>query len=311
MYHIIVNPASRSGRGIKIWNTLIEPALQQEQVPYQSYLSGKAGDVVEIAAGIEAAESGNDGTPVEIIVLGGDGTVNEVLQGIKDPSRLLLGYIPTGSSNDLARDLGIPKNPTDALHRILHGGKPTPMDLGIVTYSDEAVRYFLVSCGIGYDAAICEETNRSALKDVLNRFGLGKLTYVGIALKQLIATGKTSCKMTLGQEVSVTMDRMLFTCFMLHRFEGGGFMFAPDANAHDGVLNLCAVGDIPKLLILAALPTALFGKHYLFPGVTPYRAESILLESEKPLWVHTDGEVKRKDDRIRVGCIRDAFRMLL
>lgn len=311
MYHIIVNPASRSGRGLKIWKTLIEPALAREQVVYQSYLSEKAGDVERIAREIEKRTDGDEREPLRIIVLGGDGTVNEMMQGISDPSRLLLGYIPTGSSNDLARDLKIPKDPLKALHRILHSEKPTSMDLGNVTYSDGKTRCFFVSCGIGYDAAICEETNRSVLKDVLNRMGFGKLTYVGIALKQLIATKKISCKLTLDGQTSITIEKMLFTCCMVHRFEGGGFMFAPNANAHDGILDLCAVGDIPKLLILTALPTALYGKHYLFPGITPYRARRITIESDRPLWVHTDGEVKRKETSIKVTCRQDAFRMLL
>lgn len=309
MYHVIVNPASRSGRGLKIWKTQIEPALAKEQIPFQSYLSEKAGDVMKIAETISS--SAGDNAFLKIIVLGGDGTVNEVLQGVSDPSHLILGYIPTGSSNDLARDLHIPKDPTDALRLILHTGKPTPMDLGCVTYSDGETRRFLVSCGFGYDAAICEETNRSSLKNLLNRLGLGKLTYVGIALKQLFAAGKTSCSLTLDHNRSVQIDRMLFTCCMLHRYEGGGFMFAPDADAHDGILNLCAVGDIPKPLILTALPTALCGKHYLFRGITPYQAKTIVLESDRDLWVHTDGEVTRKESFVTVSCERDAFYMLL
>lgn len=309
MYHIIINPASRSGRGIKIWKSQIEPALQKEQTSYRSYLSRQAGEVKKIAHKIEVMQK--DDKPFKIIVLGGDGTMNEVLQGIEDPSRLILGYIPTGSSNDLARDLKIPRDPVDALHLILHTGKPTPMDLGSVTCADKTVRRFLVSCGIGYDAAICEETNRSVLKNVLNRLGLGKLTYVGIALKQLITTGRTSCRLTLNHDTSVTIDRMLFVCSMVHRFEGGGFMFAPEADAHDGVLNLCAVGNIPKLLILTALPTALYGKHFLFPGITAYRAEHIVIEADKPLWVHTDGEVKRRETAITISCQKDAFSMIL
>lgn len=311
MYHIIINPASRSGRGLKIWKNLIGPALEKEKVSYRSYLSQKAGDVVEIAGRIEAAESGDKESPVKVIVLGGDGTVNEMFHGLSDPARLLLGYIPTGSSNDLARDLKIPKDPLAALHLILENKKPAAMDLGQVTYIDGKTRYFLVSCGIGFDAAICEETNRSTLKNVLNRLGLGKLSYMGIGIKQLIAAEKTSCKMTLDEDAVIKIDRMLFICCMVHRFEGGGFMFAPPADAHDGILNLCAVGDLPKPLALAALPPAFFGKHYLFPGVTPHRARDITIESERPLWVHTDGEVKRKEHYIKVTCLQDAFRMML
>lgn len=88
-------------------------------------------------------------------------------------------------------------------------------------------------------------------------------------------------------------------------------MFAPKADAHDGIVNLCAVGDIPKFLILFALPTAFYGKHYRFQGITPYIAKDIVIESAAPLWVHTDGEVTRKEHRIAVSCKKDAFFMLL
>ena len=309
MYHIIINPVSRSGRGLGIWKKQIEPVLIKEQITYQSHLSEKPGDVIRIAE--ELSASADSVSALQIIVLGGDGTVNEALQGISDPSRLILGYIPTGSSNDLARDLKLPKDPVDALHLILHTGTPVPMDLGRITYSDGEKRCFLVSCGIGYDAAVCEEALRSPMKNTLNRLGLGKLTYLGIALKQLFAARSISGRLTLDQGASIEIGSMLFTCCMLHRYEGGGFMFAPDANAHDGILNLCAVGDISKLLILFALPTAFCGKHFRFQGVTPYLAREIVIESGSPLWVHTDGEVVRKDRRITVSCEKDAFSMLL
>lgn len=308
IHHIIINPASRSGRGLKIWKKQIEPALKEKRIIYASYLSNKAGDTVEIARKISHSVSA--ASPLSIIVIGGDGTVNEVLQGISDPSNLILGYIPAGSGNDLARDLKIPGNPLDALHFILHG-KPTYMDLGTVTYQDGSTRYFLISSGMGYDAAVCEEVNRSTAKNTLNKIGLGKLTYLGIALKQLFAAKKVSCKLTLDNDTHVMIDNMFFTCCMLHRFEGGGFLFAPDADVHDGILNLCAVGDISKLLILFALPTAFYGKHYRFRGITPYIAKEITFEASAPLWVHTDGEVARKASRITVSCRKDAFRMLV
>lgn len=184
------------------------------------------------------------------------------------------------------------------------------MDLGTVTYPDGAARRFAVSCGIGFDAAVCEEALRSVIKKAMNRLGLGKLTYLGIALKQLFAAKAVSGKLTLENGTPVDIGNMLFTACMLHRFEGGGFMFAPDADDCDGFLNICAVGDLPKLLILFALPTAFSGNHYRFNGITPYKARSLTLETSLPLWVHTDGEVSRKSNRIHVTCERNAIQIL-
>ena len=100
----------------------------------------------------------------------------------------------------------------------------------------------------------------------MNRIGLGKLTYLGIALKQLITARKVSCTLTIenavnGKQTAFQLPRFLFVTCMSHRYEGGGFMFCPPATDNDGVLDLCCVGNISKVLVLLALPTAFFGKH--------------------------------------------------
>ncbi|MCM1217743.1 MAG: diacylglycerol kinase family lipid kinase [Lachnospiraceae bacterium] len=306
MYHIIINPFSRSGKGLRIWKETIEPKLQEEGIGYRDHFSEKPGDMARLAGEITSAAAED----LTLIVLGGDGTVNEALSGIKDTSHVILGYIPTGSSNDLARDLNIPKDPLEALNLILHEGSTHTMDLGAVTYADGETRPFIVSCGIGFDAAVCEEALHSKMKNVFNRLGLGKLTYLGIALKQLFGAKAISGRLTLDGQAPVNMNTLLFVACMLHRFEGGGFMFCPNADASDGILDLCAVGDLPKLLILFALPTAFKGKHYRFNGITAYQAKTLTIETSAPLWVHTDGEVARKSDRITVTCAQGAVRMI-
>lgn len=308
MYHIIINPASRSGKGLNIWKERIEPALLREGVDYRPYFSEKAGDVTRIAGDIVSRAPG---TPVDLVVLGGDGTVNEALCGIKDLSGVTLGYIPTGSSNDLARDLNIPADPNAALDLILHSGTVCSMDLGTVTYPDGVSRRFAVSCGIGFDAAVCEEALRSRTKKALNKIGLGKLTYLIIALKQLLSAKAVSGKIFLDDgSAPVEIGNVLFTACMIHRFEGGGFMFSPDADATDGVMDLCAAGDISKALVIYALPTAFKGKHYRYDGITPYRAKKVTIEVSSPLWVHTDGEVTRKSKSITVTCEQNALHII-
>lgn len=317
MYYIIINPASRSGRGARIWSEQVEPALQEKQVSYQAYFSGKSGEVRQLASQITKEHA--DETDLKFIILGGDGTVNEAIQGIGDLSKVILGYIPTGSSNDLARDLGVSKDPKAALELILENTAPRAMDLGRLTYLDEDLpeesRLFAVSCGIGFDAAVCAEAMSSRIKDTMNRIGLGKLTYLGIALKQLITARKVSCDLTLensadGTQKSIRLSRFLFVTCMSHRYEGGGFMFCPPAVDHDGILDLCVVGNISKALVLLALPTAFFGKHYFVKGIDAYTAVKMSVTASAPLWVHTDGEVTRKSCGFRVECLPGAVRMI-
>ena len=319
MYHIIINPASRSGRGKKIWTQIIEPALSQKKVPYKAYFSKKPGDVARLAKQItsEYAENETAASPASsntfspktacrLLILGGDGTVNEALQGISSYAKVIIGYIPTGSSNDLARDIRIPKKPLEALDIILaaeqNPERIRPMDRGLVRFGSTE-RSFAVSCGIGFDAAVCAEAMNSKIKDTLNRLGLGKLTYLGIALKQLFAAKSVSCDIYLDNREPVHVKKILFAATMTHRFEGGGFKFCPAADYTDGIFDLCVVGGIPKPVILCALPTAFFGKHFMFKGVDHYRARKVLLKADSPLAIHTDGEYLGKFDTLEISCI--------
>lgn len=303
MYHIIINPASRSGAGKKLWKTIVEPYLMEQKIEYISYFSEHPGDVAKLASQITLGASTD--APRKLVILGGDGTINEALQGMQDFRAVTLGYIPTGSSNDFARDLGIPKDTLEATKLAFTTGTKHKMDVGCVTFTDDTKRYFAVSCGMGFDAAVCEETNRSTFKKTLNRMKLGKLAYLTIALKQLFAAKSTDCNITLDDQPAFTIKKYLFSASMLHRYEGGGFKFCPDAKSDDGVLDICTASTkLPKLILLMILPTAFFGKHYLFPGITPYKARTIHIKASAPLWIHTDGEVLREDDELTISCQR-------
>lgn len=324
MYYIIVNPASKSGRGAKIW-ALLEPMLQEKDIPYKVFFSKEAGHVTKIVSGLTSCLSDSDDADVlKFIVLGGDGTLNEALQGISDFNKVQLGYIPTGSSNDMARDLALPKDPFAVLERILSCRQTVKMDLGCITYESTShefsrsheedlllKRYFSVSCGIGFDAAVCEEALSSRFKNILNKLGLGKLTYLVIALKQLIAARKVSCDICLDDNKTIHLPKFLFVTGMIHQYEGGGFKFCPDADFHDGVIDICTVGNIPKPLVLVALPTAFKGSHYRFKGIDRYYAKKMQIRTSAPLWVHTDGEVSVKADAITLTCEREKLQMLL
>ena len=307
MYHIILNPASRSGKGRKLWKEIVEPYLMQNKITYVSYFSDKPGDVARLAAKI--TKNATPKNPVELIVLGGDGTFNEMLQGISDFSSVIIGYIPTGSSNDLARDLGIPKDPILATKQALEATTIHRMDVGCVAFPDGEIRRFAGSCGMGFDAAVCEEVNRSRFKVALNKIGLGKLAYLSIAVKQLLTAKNVTCNLTLDDRI-ITLNKLLFIAPMIHRYEGGGFLFGPKADCTDGIFDICsATNTLPKWLILLALPSAFWGKHYIFPGINPYTAKNIHISTSSPLWIHTDGEVLRQDSEMTLSCLQKALQV--
>lgn len=309
MYYFIVNPASRSGRGARLWQNTIKPALEKRHVKYEVRFSKKPGDLTRIAERLIRKAPPEHISPIHIVVLGGDGTVNETLQGIAENANATLSYIPTGSSNDLARDLHFSKDPLKVLDHLLECPQSRSMDAGLLS-TPTGDRLFAVSCGIGFDAAVCQESLHSRLKEKLNRLGLGKLTYLGIALKQLFAARTVSCDIFLEGREPIHIKKILFIAVMNHRYEGGGFQFCPDAVSDDGLLDLCVVRNLPKLLILFALPTAFWGKHYIFPGIDSYQTASVQIRTSVPLWVHADGEVWERSDSISVSCCPGRIRFL-
>lgn len=313
MYHVIVNPASRSGRGKKLWEE-IEPELKKRTSDYEVYFSKKAGDVAEEMRRLSSLPE----EKVHAIILGGDGTVNEALQGMEPLSKFVLGYIPTGSSNDLARDLKISKDTIRDLDLILDEKNSILMDVGELHYNEPELnekygnRRFAVSCGIGFDAAVCEEAMCSKLKDSLNKIGLGKLTYGGIGLKQVFGAPKCECKLFLDDaEEPIVFDKIFYIAGMNHKFEGGGFKFCPDAVYDDGQIDLCTVGDISPMTFIGALPKAMKGTHLGIKGIEPYRARTVRVQTGLPLWVHTDGEVCTKASDITFTLCKEQVRLIL
>ena len=308
MYHVIINPASRSGKGRKLWDNIIKPYLSEQHIEYCSHFSTKPGEVTTLAKEISAM--GTPEAPVQLVVLGGDGTFNETLQGIRDFSAVILGYIPTGSSNDLARDLKISKDTREATERAFGTGSLHQMDVGCVTFADGVSRYYANCCGMGFDSAVCEETNRSTFKKAFNRIGLGKLAYLAIAVKQLLTAKVVSCKITMDDKPSLTIPNFLFAANMIHRYEGGGFMFCPDAVDNDGIFDICCAATVmPKWLILLVLPTAFFGKHFAFPGINSHRAKTIRIKTSAPVWLQTDGEILRMTDNAYITCLEKALKI--
>lgn len=322
MYYFLVNPSSCSGHGREIWSG-IESYLKAADIEYKVFFSEYQGHVAKLMSDI-TSEHITDAEPVNVVILGGDGTMDEALQGIADFDRVNIGYIPTGSSNDFARALKWQEDPVELLRRILACKEPVQMDLGCLKYiemSDEraqgvegeihSLRFFDVSCGIGFDAAICEEAQRNGSKSFLNRIGLGKLTYLVIALKQLLGAKLAGGTLILDGDEKVTFKRMRFIVGMNTCYEGGGFMFAPDADPTDGHLDICAVSDIGNLGVLMALPGASKGKHVKLKKIHIYRVKSYEVIMDEPVWVHTDGEVYVKARHIRVSVLPGKLRLLL
>ena len=308
MYTFIINPASRSGLGGQVWSRL-EPVLKDNHIPYRAWQTGYQRHATRLARELTA-----DGKEHTIIVLGGDGTVNEVVDGIRDLDRVILGYIPVGSGNDFARSLGIPKDPKAALRLVLSPPGYAPMNAGQIAYSDHAGRTrtkrFAVSAGLGFDAAICHQAVISRLKPVLNRLHLGKLTYALIALDRFRLLRRATFTVTLDDAETLTLTDAFFAAAMNHPFEGGGFLFCPAADPCDGRLDLAVLSGVSRLWALLLLPLALKGAHTRAKGITIRTFERAVLTSDTALPVHTDGEPVFLQRRMEISLAPGRLRVI-
>ena len=306
MYHFIVNLNSRTGKAKKIWEDLRQE-LERRQVPYILHETKYAGHAIEISRRLVK----NEDAPVKIIVLGGDGTFNEVINGARDYSKIELGYIPTGSGNDLARGLNLPADPLENLNRILDSTEYWNMDLGCLSWDEgESKKYFAVSTGVGVDADVCRRALSSGLKKFLNKIGLGKLTYAILTIQSLFALPAMNAHIVADGVDYGIKDKVTFIAIMNHKCEGGGVPMSPVADAMDGKLSMCCISGVGKLRALTLFPSLLAGKHMgldAYLGIDFKEADIVL---KTPFVWHTDGEMCSYNTVMHMECLPGAIKLM-
>lgn len=306
MYHFIINPHSRSGKGLTVWN-MVAKELDRREVPYEAHYTHYEFHAADIAREICEEMSGVK----KIIVVGGDGTINEVINGIPDFDHVLLGYIPSGSSNDFARSLNLPKDPIQCLNRILSPTNFKYVDIGELVMGETGQsRKFAVSSGTGFDAAICDEVLHTKLKSTLNKFGLGKFTYIVIAIKQLLSAPFIDAVVTVDGKVSNSYKQVLLITSMIHKYEGGGMKIVPFANPCDRKISVCIVYGLSRIKVFFLLPTLLFGMHIYFKGVKTFNCNTLKFHTAAPAKVHVDGEYPGSYQHFNISCTSKQIRVI-
>ena len=284
MYYFIVNRLSGKNSSKDVWDK-IRHTMDSYNVPFKSYKTEYAGHAGELAAQIEGFDDPN----AKIIIVGGDGSLNEVLNGLKDASSVKLGVIPQGSGNDFARGLGIKGTTEDIVKEIIHNEKPTPVDLGKVTLDNGVVKYFGVSSGFGLDAIVCKKVDSGKLKKVLNFLHIGGLTYTLQTIFTLFSMKTFTAKITT-EEKEFSVRHVIYSAQMNTFAEGGGVPMAPDADVNDGMLSICMAAEVSKIKTFFLLPLLLKAKHTKLKGFRLFNCKTMKAEFDRPVIVHTDGE---------------------
>lgn len=307
MYYFIVNPNAGGGNGGRVWKLLAE-RLKKLGVEYEAYLTAGQGEARTIA---HRLTDGNR-DPMLIIAVGGDGTMNEILDGLSLGGAPSLGYIPAGTGNDLARSLRLSENPLRCLKHLLSPRRCLLLDYGVLTYGQQEIfhRRFLVSAGIGFDGAVCHDLLNRRKTGFLQRLGLNRLGYVTAGLRQLLRWKPTKGYIVLDGVKKVEFNHIAFVSCHIQPYEGGGFKLAPKASPRDGQLSVCVVNCSQRLRLLPVLLSSIRGRHGKRKGVRTFECRDAQIHMERPLPVHADGESCGLQTDLQVGCVARKLRML-
>jgi YegS/Rv2252/BmrU family lipid kinase len=310
MYNFIVNPNAGSGRGWKIWKE-VSRYLDRNSIEYEASITSTTGDARAIAR--ELTEGTHE--PRYILVIGGDGTMNEVLDGVSFHSPLNLGYIPAGTGNDLARSLHLPRNIIKCLKKQLSPRHLIMVDYGVLSYGQQEVshRRFMVSAGIGYDAAVCHAALTSRMRQCMGKAGLRKLSYIALGIRQFFRCKSSKGYIVLDGVKKVEFNHILFISCHIRPTEGGGFLFAPGADASDGKMEICVVSHSSRAKLIPFLLSSAKGYHgkKYRKRARSYECSEVKIHTEAPLPVHVDGEFCGYQTDIQAGCIARKVRMMV
>src|SRR5215467_3468165 len=266
---VILNPAANRGKMDK-HRAVVRDRAQREQTKYIE--TTKQGEAKELA--MAAAKQGHP-----VIIVGGDGSVHEAVNGIlSSGSRVPLGIVGAGSGNDFAwKTLKLPEDPAQAIEKAFHG-ELLEVDAGKVNGS-----FFANSFSVGLDAEIAVSADR--MKDIpfMSRARL----YYTTTLKELFF-GYGKCpwlclQLTLsdGSQIRVQENRFVLVAVTNGPTYGAGFRINPHADPADGFFDVCAIDYAPLLRALKVLPVVKKGEHIGLPEVTCYLASAVSIESEQ------------------------------
>lgn len=308
MYHFIVNIHGGSGKAFLKWNK-IRALLRERKVEFKVRVPQGVGDASRIAK--EISEIPDD--DIRIVVVGGDGTINEVLNGITDFSRVKLGLIPTGSGNDFTRGLHLPRhNPKKSLDIVLNSKGDKKIDLGKSTVlSTNESRIFGISSGFGLDAIVGTGINEAKIKKILNWVHLGKLSYAILTIQTLFTMKTYEVSLSFDGEEPLRFNKLIFLAAMNFKAEGGGVPMSPKARGDDGELSVCMAAGVPKILTFFKFPLLCLGLHGKSKGFLLRNCKTLELRSNSPSILHTDGELVGNVDSVKFAVLPQKLAVLV
>jgi diacylglycerol kinase (ATP) len=273
----VVNPASANGSTGRRWPEMAHRAAAAG-LHGDTLMSTTPGGVAEQAR--RAAENGAS----LVVVVGGDGTVHEAVNGLVGSSAEL-GVIPRGTGTDFVRTFGIPTKLDEALG-VLAGGRTRTIDLGRAEYrawdGSDGSAYFANVASAGMSGAVAQRANETT-----KALG-GRVSFLWATLA-VFARWRNS-EVTVEVDAERRQARMLDVVVANCQFLGGGMRMCPDAVPDDGLFDVLLIGDITKRDLALTLPKVYRGTHLPHPKAEALRGRAVAVEAPVPLPVELDGE---------------------
>jgi diacylglycerol kinase (ATP) len=280
----IVNPHAGNGSTGSNW-PYIESVAKDRLGHFETYMTQKSGDAVMVAENAVAKNA-------ELLVcVGGDGTLNEVINGVMRHeesirSTVMVGFVPNGTGCDFARTLPIPQNTEHAIDAIA-GGHVRAIDLGRLSFRNhrgyESGRYFHNITSFGLGGEVAQRVNRTT-----KAFG-PFISFMWATLISIFLYGKKRIRIRIddGFEQGFTVWNVAVAN---GRYHGGGMQVAPNASLYDGLLNVTVIGDLTFPEVFLNLPKLYNGKIYDINKVAVLTGEKIEAFSDQPVLLDVDGE---------------------
>ena len=221
-----------------------------------------------------------------VTAIGGDGTANEVLNGLMQAQggadRTAMGVVPIGTGNDFAFGAGIPIDVEKAC-RVIARGENKIFDVGRVQAENEEPLYFGNGVGIGFDAAVVIETHK------VHRLR-GFLLYLAGIFRTIAFYYKAPLVRVRIDGQEIVQESMMVSTMNGHRL-GGGFNIAPGSKMDDGVFDLCVTSKVSRPQMLGFVPRFMRGTHVTDARVTMFQGRKVTVESDSPWASHVDGDL--------------------
>jgi len=305
----IVNPASAGSRTLARWQDVV-PKLDKADLDYSVRFTdsrGCASRFAKIATVGQAYDT--------IVSVGGDGTANEILNGMMDAgvdfARLpAFSIFPSGTGSDTVRTLGIPQE-LDSFVQMVEQNVFKSYDVGIVEFTtvDEqtGVRYFLNACDVGLGAAVVNAVNSMNQNDVKKS---GKAKYFRSIMEQVVKFKAFNAEfVTNGRTVTLKNTVIVAVCNGM--FFGGGVKISPISQMDDGKLELVATDNISKIGLMGLVPKVYTGSHAGHPKVRFQQDESFMVKLAKPQLLETDGEVQGAVSEVMFKNLPQVLRIII